>query len=177
VTLWTVGHGTASADEFGALLRGADLDALIDIRMTPASGRHPHFAKSALQRWLPSYRVDYRWEPCLGGRRRLPPDSPDVVWQNSSFRAYAAWTRTNEFLTALGAVVAQAESQPTAVMCSETLWWRCHRRLVADAVTLLHGVEVRHLMHDGRSPVHQPTDGVRIRDGGLLVYDAGQETL
>ena len=107
----------------------------------------------------------------------MPPDSPDTVWRNDAFRGYAAWTRTMDFAAALEGVLAEAASRRTAVMCSESVWWRCHRRLVADAVVLLHGVEVIHLMHDRRQITHEPTDGVRVREDGLLVYDAGQVPL
>jgi uncharacterized protein (DUF488 family) len=114
--------------------------------------------------------VRYRWEERLGGRRPVAPDSPDLALRNASFRGYAAWMRTDAFRAALDEVL--AERDRTAVMCSESVWWRCHRRMVADAAALLHDAEVLHLMPDGRLTPHAPTDGVR-RDGDVLVYDAG----
>ena len=98
------------------------------------------------------------------------PDSPDVALRNAAFRGYAAWMRTDDFRAALQTVL--GEERRTAVMCSESVWWRCHRRMVADAAALLHDAEVLHLMPDGRLTPHPPTDGVR-RDGDALVYDAG----
>jgi uncharacterized protein (DUF488 family) len=117
--------------------------------------------------------VSYRWEPRLGGFRRPAPDSPDVALRNPSFRGYAGHLRTPEAHDALHAALADLAQARTALMCSETVWWRCHRRLVADALTLLHGVDVVHLL-PGRASPHRPTDGVRVADGDL-VYDAGEE--
>src|SRR3954447_22432605 len=175
--LWTVGHGTASQEEFGTLVRDAGITRLVDIRTAPGSRRHPHFGGDALAEWLPSYGIAYAWERQLGGFRKSAPDSPDVVWRNDAFRGYAGWMRTPEFVAALDDVLSSARAAPTVVMCSESVWWRCHRRLVADAVVLLRDVPVMHLMHDGRFRPHTPTEGAGVTDGGKLVYDAGQFTL
>jgi uncharacterized protein (DUF488 family) len=121
--------------------------------------------------------VAYRWEQRLGGFRKLPPDSPDTALRNESFRAYAAHMRTAGFVEALDAVLAESVAHPTAVMCSETVWWRCHRRLVADFALLARGVDVHHLMPGGRLSPHRPTDGVRLADDGLLVYDRVDQAL
>jgi uncharacterized protein (DUF488 family) len=120
---------------------------------------------------MPGAGIAYRWEPRLGGFRKPPSDSPDVVWRNASFRGYATHARSPEFVAAMDALVRQADRERTAVMCSEAVWWRCHRRLSADFAVLARGVPVRHLMHDGRLTAHEPTPGVRLRDDGLLVYD------
>lgn len=173
VTLLTFGHGTASQDDILALLRGAGVSALVDVRAVPASRRSPHVTRDALARWLPAAGVDYRWEPRLGGFRRPAPDSPDVVWRNPSFRGYAGYTRTEPFRAALDELLDQAAETTTSVMCSESVWWRCHRRLIADVAVLSRAVPVRHLMHDGRLSPHRPTPGARVRPDGLLVYDAG----
>jgi len=173
VTLLTVGHGTASREELAGLLTGAGVERVVDVRIAPGSRRHPQVARAALAEWLPAAGIDYRWEKDLGGFRKPPPDSPDVAWREPMFRGYAAWMRGPAFRAALDRVVAEAADRRTAVMCSEAVWWRCHRRLLADAVVLLHGMPVRHLMHDGRLIAHVPSDGVRVREDGLLVYDAG----
>jgi uncharacterized protein (DUF488 family) len=170
VSLLTVGHGTASQDELTELLRGAGVTLLVDVRTAPGSKRHPHVARAALEQWLPAAGIDYRWERDLGGFRKPAPDSPDVVWREPMFRGYAGWMRQEPFRAALVRVVAAREG--TVVMCSEAVWWRCHRRLLADAAMLLHGVPVRHLMHDGRTTAHVPTEGVRVAPDGL-VYDDG----
>jgi len=170
--LLTVGHGTASAAELGARLRTSGAESLVDIRIGPGSRRHPHVARDALAEWLPAYGVSYRWEQRLGGFRPVPADSPDVALRNLSFRGYAAWMRTPEFLAGVDQLLATATGARTAVMCSESVWWRCHRRLVADFVALLRGVPVEHLMPNGRRTAHALTDGVRLAPDGLLVYDA-----
>lgn len=169
--LRTLGHGTATAEELVEGLRAAAVEAVVDVRIAPGSRRHPQFGRDALARWLPEAGVRYRWEKRLGGFRRLPPDSPDVALRNESFRAYAAHMRSAEFADAVAEVLAEAATAGVAVMCSETVWWRCHRRMIADFAVLARGVDVRHVMPGGRLDAHKPTDAARLRDDGLLVYD------
>ncbi len=175
--LLTYGHGTETANRTAAILRGAGIAVLVDIRTAPGSRRNPQFARTTLEEWLPEAGIAYRWEKRLGGFRRPGADNPDVAWREDMFRGYAEYMRSAGFLEAVDAVLAEADSRQVAVMCSESLWWRCHRRLVADFVSVARGAEVRHLMHDGRAEAHRPSDGLRLRDDGLLVYDAGQATL
>jgi len=175
--LLTYGHGTEAADRTAAILRGAGTSSLVDIRTAPGSRRNPQFARAAMEQWLPEAGIAYRWEKRLGGFRRPGPDNPDVAWREDMFRGYAEHMRSTGFLEAVDGVLAEADSRQLVVMCSESLWWRCHRRLVADFVSAARGTEVRHLMHDGRAEPHRPSDGLRLRDDGLLVYDAGQATL
>jgi uncharacterized protein (DUF488 family) len=171
-----VGHGALAAEAFAALLGAAGISRVVDVRRAPASRRHPHFSREAMQSWLPAAGVSYRWEPELGGWRRPPPDSPDRALREPAFRGYAAHMRRPAFAAALDAVLGEAAAEPTAVMCSERHWRSCHRRLIADACALARGLPVRHLLHDGRMERHVPTDGARLQDG-LLVYDAGQTAL
>jgi uncharacterized protein (DUF488 family) len=182
--LLTYGHGTESAERTVEILHGAGVCSLVDIRTAPGSRRNPQFARAALEEWLPAADIAYRWEKRLGGFRRPSPDNPDVVWREEMFRGYAEYMRSADFLSAIGPVLAEAAvlteteaRQYVTVMCSESLWWRCHRRLVADFAVVARGVDVRHLMHDGTLEPHRPTPGVRLRDDGLLVYDAGQDQL
>jgi uncharacterized protein (DUF488 family) len=175
--LFTYGHGTESAERSAAILTDAGITSLVDIRTAPGSRRHPQFARAALEEWLPAAGIAYRWEKRLGGFRKPGPDNPDTAWREDMFRGYAEHMRTPDFLDAIDAVLAEAQTRPVTVMCSESLWWRCHRRLLADFVATARGVEVRHLMHDGRTEAHRPSPGLRLRDDGLLVYDCGQETL
>jgi uncharacterized protein (DUF488 family) len=174
--LLTVGHGTASQEELTALLLAAGVEAVVDVRRFPGSRRHPHVARERLERWLPAAGIDYRWEERLGGRRRGHEGSAHTGLRDPSFRAYADHLGTEAFQAALDEVLARAGDVRTAVMCSESLWWRCHRRLIADHVHLLTDVEVRHLLHGGRLAEHLPTDAVRV-EGGQLVYDGGQPSL
>jgi uncharacterized protein (DUF488 family) len=175
--LVTFGHGTASAERMAELLRGACVVALVDVRTAPGSRRHPHVARGELERWLPEAGVSYRWEKRLGGFRKPGPESPDVAWREEMFRGYAEHMRSGEFLAAVDELLAQAELDSTAVMCAESLWWRCHRRMLADFVSAARGVPVRHLLHDGRMEEHRLSPGLRLRDDGLLVYDGGQPQL
>ena len=174
--LLTVGHGTLPAEDLASLLVAAGVSSLVDIRAYPGSRRNPQFGRDVMADWLPAAGVAYRWEPRLGGRRKASPTSEHMALREPAFRAYADHMATPEFGRALDEVLAGAAAEPTAIMCSESLWWRCHRRLVADAATLLRGVEVVHLLDDGRRAPHRPTEGVRI-DGerGRLVYDVGAE--
>jgi uncharacterized protein (DUF488 family) len=175
--LLTYGHGTESAERTVELLSGAAVGSLVDTRTAPGSRRNPQFARAALEEWLPLAGVAYRWEKRLGGFRRPGAGNPDVAWREDMFRGYAEHMRSAAFLAAIDAVLAEAESRQVAVMCSESLWWRCHRRLLADFAVAARGVDVRHLMHDGRADPHRLSPGLRLRDDGLLVYDAGQPTL
>jgi uncharacterized protein (DUF488 family) len=171
--LLSVGHGRLDRRGFAELLRGAEVEALVDVRRYPGSRRNPDVSSEALAEWLPAAGIAYRAEPRLGGRRRLPADAAveDPWWQVEQFAAYAAHTRTPEFGDALAELVEQAAGTRTAMMCSESVWWRCHRRLVADVVVLRGLDDVRHLMHDGRLVPHPPAEGARIRPDGAVVWD------
>ena len=159
-------------EELLALLGGAGVERLVDVRTAPGSRRHPHVRREAMAGWLEEAGVGYRWEPELGGFRRPDPGSGNHALRHPAFRGYADHMRTRAFWAALDRLLADAAAASTAAMCSETLWWRCHRRLLADAAVLVRGAEVLHLDHRGRLEPHRPTEGVR-RDGDLLAYDLG----
>ncbi|MFF5259870.1 DUF488 family protein [Actinomadura viridis] len=171
VTLVTFGHGVAARAELTGLLHGAEVRAVVDVRTAPGSRRNPDAGRAALEAWMPEAGLDYRWEKRLGGFRRAAPDSPDVFWKNDAFRGYAGHTRDPDFLTAMDELLRQAAVLRTAVMCAESVWWRCHRRIIADFAVLARGARVLHLAHDGRLTEHPVTSGARLRDDGLLVYD------
>ena len=172
--LVTVGHGTLAQDQLGDLLLGAEVERLIDVRTAPGSRRLPHVARAALERWLPDAGIAYSWEPRLGGWRKPHPESPNLALRNPSFRGYADYMLTPIFWTALDGVLAEAGRARTAVICSEWVYWRCHRRLIADAAQLGRHVDVVHLGHDGQCRPHRLTDGVRIADQGVR-YDVGNQ--
>lgn len=171
VTLLTFGHGTAGRAELAALLRGAGVEAVVDARTAPGSRRNPDVGREALQGWLADEGIRYRWERRLGGFRKVAADSPDIFWENLSFRGYAGYTRHPDFATAMDELLQEAAAVRTAVMCSESVWWRCHRRIIADFAVLARNARVLHLGHDGRLTEHRPTEGARLREDGLLVYD------
>jgi uncharacterized protein (DUF488 family) len=168
--LFTVGHGTSEAGPFVDLLRTARIDTLVDVRAHPGSRRVPHMARPALEQWLPDAGIAYRWEPRLGGRRRTSPSSVNVALTDASFRGYADYMSTSEFVDARAELLRDLGDRRTVVMCAESVWWRCHRRLIADAVELLDHVRVVHLFHDGRLVPHPPMAVARV-DGDHLVYD------
>lgn len=171
--LISVGHGRLDRAGLTDLLVSAGVEALVDIRRYPASRRDPSVNSDELAAWLPSAGIAYRAEERLGGRRRRPGDAPreDPWWQVEQFAAYAAHTRTPEFGAALTDLLEQSKRVSTAMMCSESVWWRCHRRLVADVAVLQHGHAVEHLMHDGRRSRHTPSAGARVRADGAVVWD------
>lgn len=171
MTLTSVGHGALDRSGLTTLLREAGIEALIDIRRYPGSRRNPDVASDAMARWLPDAGISYRWDARLGGRRRPPEVVEDTWWRVSQFAAYAAYTRTSEFAAGLAELLEQADRQRAAMMCSEAVWWRCHRRLVADVAVLGFSVPVLHLMHNGRLADHPPSDGARVRGDGQLVWD------
>jgi len=166
--LLTVGHGTHSAEDFTELLRAAGVESVVDVRIAPGSRRFPHFGRDALAGWLPDAGISYRWERRLGGFRKLPPDSPDLALRNESFRAYAAHMRTPDFGAAMAGLATDMAAALTAVMCSESVWWRCHRRLIADYACLIGRLEVRHIMPGGRLAAHEPTPEARVCENQLF---------
>ncbi len=170
--LLTVGHGRLSQVQLAALLHRATVERLIDVRTAPGSRRHPHFARAALEEWLPAAGLEYRWEPRLGGWRQADPTSPNTALRNDSFRGYADYMAQPVFWDALDQVLSETATKRTVVMCSEAVYWRCHRRLIADAAVIGRGAVVWHLDHAGGRSSHRLTDGVRS-DAGRPVYDVG----
>ena len=166
--LWTVGHSTHTLDAFMSLLAPREIELLADIRTVPKSRRSPHFNTDALAASLPKSGVAYLHLPRLGGWRRGKADSPNGAWRNRSFRGYADYATGDEFAEGLAELRDLAAAAPTAIMCSEALWWRCHRRLVADHLTA-GGDTVCHIGSDGRTSVHELTPfAVVARDGGVM---------
>jgi uncharacterized protein (DUF488 family) len=170
--LLTVGHGRLDQDGLTRLLREAGVELLVDVRRFPGSRANPAVSRDALPQWLPETGIDYQWQERLGGRRAVPdPDEQDPWWRVAAFRGYAAHTRTSDFRDALAEVLAEQRTRQVAVMCSESVWWRCHRRIIADVTALAHGLTVRHLMHDGRLTEHPPAEGARVAGDGVVVWD------
>ncbi|HSK89743.1 MAG TPA: DUF488 domain-containing protein [Euzebyales bacterium] len=169
--LWTVGHGRTTPERFTALLARHGIAAVVDVRRHPVSRRNPQHARRELERWLPDGGVAYRWAPDLGGRREPAPASPHTAIADPALRGYADHMATPAFRAALRDLL-DADA-PTAVLCAEGEWRRCHRRFIADAVVLMRLGEVRHLRHDGGVERHTVARSARLA-GGAVVYDRGQ---
>lgn len=171
VRIWTVGHGTRTIDEFVSVLREAGVVTLVDIRTFPGSRRHPQFGQATLRDSLGAAGVAYMHLRGLGGRRDGTAGSPHTALRVAAFRAYADHMATREFQDDLARLEAVAGVTATAYMCAETLWWRCHRRMLSDLLAV-RGWEVVHLLAAGTSEPHRLWDVARVVDGAL-VYDGG----
>ena len=172
VSVYTFGHGTADAAEIAALLRGSHIEAVVDVRSVPKSRAHPHVWAERMAQWVPDLAgAAYEWRPELGGFRKTTPGSLNVALRHPAFRGYADYMQSRAFTEALGALVKEAQKRSTAIMCSETLWWKCHRRLIADALVLVHGVDVSHLAYAGKPQPHRVTEGARLLPDGVVRYD------
>jgi uncharacterized protein (DUF488 family) len=169
--VWTVGHSTQPLGAFVALLVAHDIAQVADIRTVPRSRRHPQFDTGALARSLPERGVAYVHLPRLGGWRHANADSPNDAWRNLSFRGYADYAMGEEFADGLAQLREIAAEQRTAMMCSEALWWRCHRRLVADRL-LVAGDTVCHIRSDGRLSEHELTPFATVQPDGVITYAA-----
>jgi uncharacterized protein (DUF488 family) len=175
-TLYTVGHSTHPIERFLELLGQHRIAILADVRSYPGSRRWPQFNQESLTEALGRAGVEYRWLKSLGGRRHgKRPDSPHVAWTVAAFRSYADHTESAEFAQGLNELIAIAAAARTVIMCSEGLWWQCHRRIVSDQM-MVHGWEVEHIMPDGKLTAHRLAEFASVVDG-RIVYDGGQPPL
>jgi uncharacterized protein (DUF488 family) len=173
--MFTVGHSTHALDAFVALLRGAGVEAVADVRRYPGSRRSPWFAREALAASLPGEGIEYVHLEPLGGRRSVVPGSPNGGWDNAAFQAYADHMATPEFAAGLAQLERLARRRATSVMCAEATWWRCHRRLIADAL-VVRGWTVRHIGPDGGLTGHELTH-FAVVEHGTLTYPPVQTEL
>jgi uncharacterized protein (DUF488 family) len=166
IELWTVGHSTRSIEDFIEALRSFEIKVLADVRSYPGSKRYPQFNKENLKASLTEAAIDYQHFAELGGRRRASPDSLNMAWRNESFRGYADYMETEAFRDGIGRLLEVARERRTAVMCSEAVWWRCHRSLISDYLKA-KGIEVNNIMRIGKSEPHPFTSAARIVNGEL----------
>lgn len=159
------------------LLDGAGVRRLVDVRTAPGSRHNPDATRSSMSGWLPEAGIGYRWEQRLGGWRKSPPDSPDTALRSAAFAGYAAYMRSPEFRDAIDELATEAVRELTTVMCAESVWWRCHRKMIADFLVLAREIDVRHLMHDGALRPHRISPQARLTPDRTLVYDLGQARL
>jgi uncharacterized protein (DUF488 family) len=173
--IFTVGHSTHELERFVELLRPFSITLVVDVRQYPRSRRVPQFNSDSLEDSLPALGIDYLHMRELGGRRTPLPGSVNDGWENAQFRGYADHMGTEEFAGAVERLEALARSRPTAIMCAEALWFRCHRRLVSDAL-LVRGWRVLHIGSDGRANQHELTPFAVVSDS-RLTYPAEQTSL
>jgi uncharacterized protein (DUF488 family) len=169
-TIWTVGHSTRAAAEFSRLLQHHEIELVADVRRFPGSRRLPQFSSAALARDLEDSGIHYVWLPELGGRRRPLPDSVNTGWRNASFRGYADHLATEEFADGLNELVMLASGLRTTVMCAEVLWWRCHRRIIADVLTAM-GWRVLHIQDEKEPTLHRLTPPAKLFRGVVRYQD------
>ncbi len=166
LTIWTVGHSTRAIGEFIDLLRDNQIEILVDVRHFPGSRKFPHFNKDALQEALVAAGIRYEHLVELGGRRPVHRDSHNLAWRNASFRNYADYMETQPFRNGVERLMEIARAGRAVIMCSEAVWWRCHRSMIADYLKAL-GVQVFHILGTTKVQEHPYTSAARLVDGRL----------
>ena len=170
----TIGHSNRTFEEFTDILRAAKVGLVIDVRSFPRSRSNPDYNIEMLSEQLAKYQIGYHHMPALGGRRKVQREVPDGLnahWRNRSFHNYADYALSPEFEAALAELLELGGSGRLAMMCSEAVWWRCHRRIITDYL-LLDGHEVVHLMGKGREEPAKPTPGAERTPEGKVIYPA-----
>ena len=172
----TIGHSNRPFPEFLALLRQAEIRAVRDVRRFPHSRIHPHFGGARLQEGLAQAGIEYAHVPALGGRRAPLPhaESPNGLWREAGFRGFADYALGEEFRGALSELISEAEHERLAIVCSEAVWWRCHRRIISDYL-LAAGLEVIHILGPGRIEPARLTAGAEPQPTGAIHYPAPRE--
>lgn len=166
LTIFTIGHSTRSIEEFVALLKAHAIEQLVDVRTIPKSRRVPQFNSDALSRELQKREIAYVHLKSLGGLRHAKKDSINTGWRNASFRGYADYMATDEFREGLERLMELASEKRLAIMCAESVPWRCHRSLIGDAL-LVRGVRVEDIMNATSSRPHELTSFARVSDGSI----------
>ena len=174
-TLYTIGHSTRPWDEFVALLHEHAIACLVDVRRFAGSRRNPQYTPLEMAPALEAAALGYLPMPEFGGRRKPDPDTRNGAWRVEAFRGYADYMASGEFALARKRLMQQASEAPTAVMCAEAVWWRCHRRLIADDFTA-RGWQVLHIMAPGKTTAHDLNPDARLVDDALR-YPPAQEKL
>lgn len=168
-TVYTIGHSTRSIQEFANLLQSFSIDVLVDIRSFPGSRKYPHYNKEVLEQHMMNVGMKYVHLRDLGGRRKPNKDSANTAWRNAAFQGYADYMETDEFKLAIKELEELAIKQTVAYMCSEAVWWRCHRALVSDYLKV-NGWKVLHIMNKGKATEHPFTKPAKQAQGKLF-YD------
>lgn len=166
-TIYTIGHSTHPIEEFIKMLQSYAIKNLVDVRKLPGSRKYPQFNQDALRESLAEVGINYIYETNLGGRRKVHKDSKNTSWRNPSFQAYADYMETEDFKYAVLELEQIALEAPTVYMCSEAVWWRCHRSMISDYLKV-RGWNVQHIMGIGKSQEHPYTSPARIVDGEVV---------
>ena len=169
LTIWTVGHSTRTIEEFIDILQANQIEILVDVRHFPGSRKFPHFNKGALHDALVATGIRYEHLVELGGRRPVHRDSHNIAWRNASFRSYADYMETQPFRDGANRLLEIARTGRTAIMCSEAVWWRCHRSMIADYLKAM-GVHVFHILGTNKVQEHPYTSPAQLV-GGRLSYE------
>jgi uncharacterized protein (DUF488 family) len=164
--IWTIGHSTRSLEELLTLLRSFDIVTVADVRHFPGSRKYPHFNQASMEVTLPQHHINYVHLIKLGGRRKASPASINTAWKNSAFRGYADYMQTDTFKEGITELVSHALQNRTAFLCSEAVWWRCHRSMIADYLKV-QGWKVMHIMDVEKAKEHPYTSPARIVNGEL----------
>lgn len=165
--IWTIGHSTRTFEEFISILQAFKIEILADIRRYPGSKTYPYFNKEALEISLQSYNIDYIHIGNLGGRRSTSAKSINTGWRLAAFRGYADYMETDDFKEGINELEMLASKQRLVYMCSEAVWWSCHRALVSDMLKL-RGWTVMHIMNASKEMEHPYTKPAKIINGKLL---------
>ena len=173
--LFTLGHSTRPIDDFLALLAEHRIARLVDVRTVPRSRHNPQFNIDLLPPALERAGIAYTHKAALGGLRHARKDSPNTAWNNASFRGYADYMLTPDFDRAIDELIALADRERIAIMCAEAVPWRCHRSLIADALTA-RGIKVTHILGAGRTQPHVMTSFAHV-EGAHVTYPGKQPTL
>ncbi len=173
--IYSIGHSTRNFHEFVGMLQAFSIEILADIRSYPGSRKYPHFNKENLANKLPQSSIAYIHLPSLGGRRKTVADSKNTVWKNESFRGYADYMETNNFVKGIDELERIALTNRLAFMCSEAVWWRCHRSLVSDYLKI-NGWKVMHIMNLKKADEHPYTKAANVIDGRLS-YASSQKRI
>lgn len=164
--IWTIGHSNRSSETFVDMLRSFDIGVVADVRRFPGSRKYPHFNKEQLEATLAQHGIDYVHMIGLGGRRKAAKDSPNSVWKNDAFRAYADYMETTEFKNEMAALEQLASTSRLAYMCSEAVWWSCHRSMISDWLKAKDWT-VMHIMDVDKAKEHPFTAPARVENGNL----------
>jgi uncharacterized protein (DUF488 family) len=171
----TIGHSNRSLEEFVAMLRAHGVERLVDVRTVPRSRHNPQFNLDALPGSLAEAGIEHRHMAGLGGLRHARKDSRNTGWQNASFRGYADYMETPEFESNLRELIELGAEKRTAIMCAESVPWRCHRSLIADALTA-RGIAVAHIMSATKANPHKMTSFARV-EGERVRYPSPEGDL